>query len=560
MSLGGLASKAVILAVMLTVAFLVLNPTFWLLYVSLWSGPPGAPGEPTLSNYAEVFTTADTYAVFLNSVTFASLSTVIAFAFGIPLAWIVVRTNTPVRGFLEIVALLPYMVNGVVLAIGWILLTSPEIGLLNRALVQLLGLGQAPLNIFSMLGMAWIGGIWTAPQIFLIVSAALRNQDASLEEAARVSGSSSLGVFVKIVFPTVRPAIVASGLLSFIWLLADFVYPAFIGVPARVRVLTTLIYREYQLQGYGVTTSYSTLLLAVALLLVYFYFRRVRRQERFVTVTGRGFAARVMDIGGWRYLTLAFALAYLALAALLPFAVVLVASLAPAFNLGALRLEDFTLRYFADLMAYPRVARSFTNSVLLAVAGGTLTVLLGIVIGYLTVKARVRGSRLLEALATLPFAFPGIVLALGLLWAYVYLPIGVYGTIWILLLAYMTRFMPYGIRSASSSLIQIHHELEDAARIHGAGWLRIFRTVVLPLAKPGLVAAWIFLAITYLGEFSTSILLYSSGSEVLSVTIYQLYNDNQWSLLSSLGVLMTAVTIGLALLALRLTRVKATSV
>lgn len=557
---ANLLTRAMLIAVVAITAFLVLNPTLWLIFVSFWSGGPGNAGYFTLSNYVEVFARGETYSVFLNTVVFAGLSTLIAFLFGIPMAWIVARTNTPLRGFLEIVAILPYMINGVVLAIGWILLTSPSAGILNLVFVRLLGLRESPLNIFSMFGMAWIGGLWTAPQVFLLVSAALRNQDASLEEAARMAGSSSLGIFARVTFPLIKPALIASGLLSFIWLLADFVYPAFIGIPSRIRVLTTQIYREYQVFEYGITTSYSVILLLVAMLLIYFYFRSIRRQERFVTVTGKGFAPRVMDLGSWKYATLTFALLYLAVAAILPFAVVVIASLVPAFTISTARLDDFSLRFYSELLTHPRLLRAFGNSVFLSVVGSSLTVLLGVVVAYLTLRMKIKGGKLLETLGTLPFAFPGIVLALGLLWAYISIPVGIYGTIWILLVAYMTRFMSYGIRSASSSLIQIHHELEDAGRIHGGGWLRNFRSVVLPLVKPALVASWIFLAITYLGEVSTSVLLYSSGSEVIGVTIYQLYNDNQWSLISSLGVLMTIVTIGLALFALRVTRVKALGV
>jgi iron(III) transport system permease protein len=279
------------------------------------------------------------------------------------------------------------------------------------------------------------------------------------------------------------------------------------------------------------------------MVLVYVYRRLTIRSERYVTVTGRGYRPTIIDLGKWRYVAAIAACLILFLIVLLPFAVLLYTSLITYVHVpGAKTLDLLTLEHYQANLSGTRTYRALKNSLFLAVVGATLCMLVASLTSYITAKTKRAGRGIIEALTFIPWAFPGTALALGLLWTYVYIPLPIYGTIWILMIAYITRFLPYGLRAMTSTIVQIHDELEDASKVCGAGFMATFRRILLPLMRPGFVAGWILLATIYLREFSTSVFLYSPGSEPIGPLLYHFYVDGNYGPMCSLAILVSIIS------------------
>lgn len=543
------------------IAYLSLSPTLMLFYGSFLSKPLGVPGDFTLSHYIRAYSDPLTYQLLLNSFVFAAGSSVLATILAGAVAWISVRTNAPFRKFFELTAIIPNIFPPVMLAVAWTVLLSPRTGLINRSLMDLLGLDNAPFNIYSMWGMVFVEALITTPLAFLILSASLYSMDPSLEESARVAGSSNLQIAWRITFPVVRPALLAAATLNFVRAIESFDTPAIIALPARIEVFTTKIYREAVgafPPDQNMAATYGVSLLAITMVFVYFYRRLTSRSERYVTVTGRGYRPAIIDLGRWRYFASAIAALILLLIVVLPFVVLLYVSFVTYLHVpGAKTWNLLTLEHYRSNLTDGRTYRALQNSIFLAVVGATLCMLLASVTAYVTTKTRAKGRGLIEALSFIPWAFPGTALAIGLLWTYVYIPLPIYGTIWILMIGYITRFLPYGLRAMSSTIVQIHDELEDASKACGAGFVSTFRRVLLPLMRPGFIAGWIILATIYLREFSTSVFLYSPGSEPIGPLLYHFYVDGNYGPMCSLAIVVSLVSIVLIVAARRLGRIGA---
>lgn len=551
--------KLVIFSVGILIAYLSLSPTLMLFYGSFLSEPLGVPGEFTLSHYLAAYSDPLTYRLLVNSFVFAGGSALLATILAAVLAWIGVRTNAPLRGLFELTAVIPNIFPPLMLAVSWAILLNPRVGLINLFLMNLFGLEQAPVNIYSMTGMIFVEGLITTPLAFLIISAGLYSMDPSLEESARVAGSGNLQVAWRITFPIVRPALLAAATLNFVRAIESFDTPAIIALPARIEVFTTKIYREtigaYP-PNYNLAATYAVMLLVITMLFVYLYRRLTARSERYVTVTGRGYRPNIIDLGPWRYLASGLAALILFLIVVLPFAVLLYTSVVQYTHVpGEKTLGLLTLEHYRFNLTDTRTYRALQTSVFLAVVGATLCMLLASLTSYITAKTKTAGRGLIEGLTFIPWAFPGAALAIGLLWTYVYLPLPIYGTIWILMVGYITRFLPYGLRSMTSTIVQIHDELEDASKTCGAGFLTTFRRVLLPLMRPGFVAGWIILATIYLREFSTSVFLYSPGAEPLGPLLYNFYTDGYFGPMCSLAVIVSLISMVLILLARRIGRI-----
>jgi iron(III) transport system permease protein len=399
----------------------------------------------------------------------------------------------------------------------------------------------------------------TTPLAFLIVSASLYSMDPALEESARVAGSSNFQVAWRITFPIVRPALLASAMLNFVRAIESFETPAIIALPARIEVFTTKIYREAIgafPPNQNLAATYAVSLLLITMIFVYFYRRLTSRTERYVTVTGRGYRPNIIDLGKWRYAASAVAGLILLLIVILPFIILVYVSFITYIHVpGAKTWELLTLDNYRSNLTDSRTFRALQNSVILAVGGATLCMLIASVTAWVTTKTKAAGRGVIEALTFIPWAFPGTALAIGLLWTYVYMPLPIYGTLWILLIAYITRFLPYGLRAMTSTVVQIHGDLPEASMACGAGFATTFRRVLLPLLRPGFIAGWIILATIYLREFSTSIFLYSPGSEPLGPLLYHFYVDGNLGPMCSLALIVSAVCITLILVARKIGRV-----
>ncbi len=536
--------------------FLALYPTVMLFAGSFSDAPLGVAGRFTLAHYARAYGNPHTYRLIGTSLVFAAGASAFSIALAGLLAWITVRTNAPGRGLFELVAVVPNVLPPLLISTAWVLLLSPRIGLLNVLIVQRVGLPA--LNVYSMPGMIFVEGLIVTPLAFLFIAAAGRSVDPSLEEAARISGSTSLQTIRRISVRLILPALLAAGILNFVRALESFDTPAIIALPARIDVLTTQIFREALADyppNHNLAATYAMSLLVMTMFFVYVYRRITGRTERFATITGRGYRPQVIDLGVWRYAASAAALLILTLVVLLPVGVLLYTSLVPFYEVPTREsLRLLTLKHYVFLIGSDRVARALRISMTLAVGGATLAMILAAVVAYITVRARVLGRGLLEVLAFIPLAFPGTALAIGLLWGYVRLPVPIYATAWILLIAYITRFLPFGLRAMTSTMVQVHPELEEASRVCGAGLASTFRRILFPLLTPGFMAGWAILVTIFMREFSTSLFLYTPRSEPVGPLLYHLWIDGQQGRMAALGVVVSLASLVLVAAARRATR------
>ena len=488
-----------------------------------------------------------------NSLVFAFGSTMAAVGIGTALAFLVVRTDVPGRTLLFVGALVPLVVPGVLYTIAWIFLASPRIGALNQLLEPIAGPGA--IDVFSLGGMILVEALHLAPIAFLLMAASLRSMDPALEEAAVASGAGSATVFRRVTLPLMRPAVSASILILAVRAIESFEVPALLGLPGGTWVFTSRIWRSLGEvpPAYGEAGAYALSLLLLALLGVAAHGVLSRRTRSFQTVTGKGFRPRPIALGAWRWPVTAISLAYMVVASLLPLLILAYVSTQRFYSSPSWDgLSRMTLDSYQALLEDEQLARAAKNSLLLGVGCATAVMLSMAVVSWIVVRTRLRGRWLVDGLAFLPIAIPGLVLGVALLIVYLRVPLPVYGTLWILFIAYVTRFMPYGIRTASISMAQIGRELEESAHVAGAGWLTTFRRVLLPLMLPGLAAGWIYIMLVSLRELSASILLYSPGSEVLSIVIWERYESGAFPELSALGLVMVAGTGAIAVLAYRL--------
>ena len=542
---------SIVLFVGVVIAYLSLSPTLMLFYGSFRSKPLGVPGDFTLAHYISAYADPLTYQLLFNSFIFAGGSALLATALAATLAWISIRTNAPGRRLFELISIVPNIFPPVMLAVSWTVLLSPRTGLINRLFMQIFDLSEAPLNLYSLWGMIYVEALITVPLAFLMVSASLYSMDPALEESARVAGSSNAQIAWRITLPIVRPALLASAMLNFVRAIESFDTPAIIALPARIEVFTTKIYREAIgafPPNQNLAAAYAVSLLAVTMVFVYFYRRLTARSERYVTVTGRGYRPMIIDLGKWRYAASALASVILILIVVLPFLVLIYVSFITYIHVpGAKTWELLTLDNYWSNLTDARTYRALKNSLFLAVVGATLCMLLAAITAWVTTKTKAAGRGLIEALTFIPWAFPGTALAIGLLWTYVYVPLPIYGTLWILLIGYITRFLPYGLRTMTSTIVQLHDDLQQASMVCGASFLTTFRRILLPLLRPGFIAGWIILATIYLREFSTSIFLYSPGAEPLGPLLYHFYVDGNLGPMCSLALIVSVVCIVLIL-------------
>jgi len=540
-------------ACVLLTLYLAVVPLGFLLWQSFFTPQTAAKAaELTLGNYRQAYGSPDTWILFWNSLRFAVGSALLAFCIGTLLAWMNERTNTPFKALFYALSLIPLIIPGILFTVAWILLGSPKIGLINLVLQGLFGTDAVFVNVYSLGGMMWVDGLHYSPVAFLLMSAALRSMDPALEESAVMSGAGIVHVAARITLPLVWPAVFATLLILFVRAIESFEVPALLGLPVGIQVFTSAIYQavhRYPSQ-IGLASAYAVTLLSLTAIGVYFQSRLSSRGNRYATMTGKGFRPRPIDLGRWRTLTTAIFLAYFLLIVALPFAVLLWSSLQKFYSVPSLEaLQNLTLDPYRTILGYPKLASAVWNSLLLAVASATVIMLVTAVICWIVVKTRLPGRWLLDNFASLPMVFPGIVLGLAIMVCYLYVDIGVYGTLWIIFIAYLTRFLPYGMRYSSASMLQIHKELEESAAMSGASWSMTFRRVVLPLLKPGLLAGFIYVMIVSVRELSSSILLYSPGTEVVSIMIWELWQNGQYVELSALGVMLIVALFVLVMLA-----------
>ena len=533
------------------IAYLTIVPLATLIYGSLKSGPPGAPGSLTVEHYISLFQNWRLPGALLNSLIFSVGSSFLAFSAGLYLAWMTERTNVPWRGAIYTCVLVPMIVPGILTTVGWILLFGRRTGIVNIVAMQYLGLSE-PIEIYNMPGMIWVQGTDQIPLVFLLLAASLRSMDPSLEEAAMVAGSGIIRTALRITLRVLLPAILAVWMITFVRAIESFEVPALIGMPAGILVFATEVYLATKSvpTDFGMASTFAVVYLAITTVGVIFYLRWTTASEQYATITGKGFRPTAFDLGKWRVLFACVTLLLCLVLFILPVLVVIWSSFLPFYMAPSqAALASLSLENYQNLWSHPLVHRGLWNSFVLGISSSTVTMLLTAISAWIVVRTNWRGKGALDFLAFSPIAMPGLVLGIAILWLYLMLPVPVYGTLWILLIAYVTKYLPYGMRACSSSMLQIKKELEEASEASGAAWLHTFRRVILPLLAPGFVAGWIYVITHSFRELSTSIMLYRSGTEVIAIVLFEMWDGGQYPQLCALGMVLVAILVVISLIA-----------
>jgi iron(III) transport system permease protein len=543
------------------VAFLTVCPVFMLVFGSFSTGLE-AFGSFTLEKYIRSYTDPALAGIIVNTIVFTVGSAVVATVLALFLSYLNMRTNIPFKSLFQTISIIPMMIPHILFCVSWALLLNPSNGLFNLLLRELFGLQGAAFNIYSMPGMILVEGLLDLPIAYLIIAPAMSAFDVALEESSKVCGASNLRTLLKVTLPVLRPAILAAFILVIVRSLASFAVPAVIGMPGRIYVLASHIYRIIAsgfAADYGQAAAVGMSALSASIVLIVIYRRLTAESEKFVTVTSRGYRPSVIDLKRAR-LPLFGCVGFLSLVLIvLPVAVLFYVSLLPYSMVpSAKALSLMSWKNWLAVIRDPVSLLSLKNSVFLGIAGASLGVVLSIFVSYIIVKVRSRASGFLESLSFLSFSFPGIVIGVGFMWFFVRTPL--YATLWALLIGYIATYLPYGIRPLTSAFVQIHSHLEESSRVCGAGTLTTLRRIVIPLLVPGVVSGWILMATMFVRELTLSVVLSRPGTEVIAVQILRFAEDGLWGKLSALGIIMifisTALVVAATLVGRRFTRVE----
>jgi iron(III) transport system permease protein len=550
----GVLTAAWVVSLLAILAFLVVYPILTLLLGALTDTNPVVEGfslsHLSIANFVTVLVNPNVAEALFNTMVACTGGTVIAVAIGLAFSWIVVRTNTPFKRFIAAASILPLFAPPLVAGVAWSILGSPRTGLINT-MFKWAHLDWH-VDFYSLPGLVVVFGIYYAPYVYMFTASALRNMDPSLEEAAEISGASAFATLFSVTFPLIMPAIISGMLLSFIVMLGIYGIPAVLGAPTNINVLTTYIFKltNWSPPLYNTAAAVAILLMVVTGLLVFIQ-QRVLSGRSYTTVAGKAYRPRSLDLGPWRWLTFGLSIVYLFVVALLPILALIVAAFRKfMFIRDAASLFDmkqYSLFHFHAIFDNPLTLNSIYNAVevgvMTALAGGALA----FAIGYTIHRSHVPGRRAIDLLSTLPVAIPGLVIGVAYLWAWIGIPGGLYGTLWILALAFIARFMPDTVKSLSTSFLQIHRELEEAAWVCGRGMLGTIRTIVLPLASPGVIAAMTLLFVLSIRELGSSLFLYTSHTMVMSVLLLDYYeggNLGKTAAFSLVQMVLLGVLIG----------------
>ncbi len=551
MMLQGRERLLAVVVVGALLGMLVLPPLFFLTRGSLLVTADGSRSVWSLANFVGLFTERGFAASAWNSLVFAVGSAIVAIAIGGLNAWIAERTDAPFRPLAYLTTIISLGTPYVLYVSAWLLLLNRS-GPVNSWWRQLTGDTQPLFNVYGMGGMILIEGLLWSPFVFLLLGATFRSSNLDYEEAARMSGAGLGSIIRRITLPLSLPALAALALLVFIRALEAFEVPALVGRPGRVHVLTTDIYEAMHVSSppdLGRASALSVVLLVVVAGLLAWYARLVQNAEAFATITGKGFRPRPVPLGPWRPVAGAVLILNFVALLVLPTLILVWASFLPfyqSFRWSAVSL--MTLQNYAAVLDNPRYLQLLSNTLVVAAISATAVMMLTAVNAWLTVR-KAKGAAVLDQLASLPLVFPGIVLGLGVMQLWLALPpIGIYGTIWILVWAFAINYLPYGTRYSVAGMLQIHRELEEAAAASGATFAETFRRVVLPLLLPSVVAGWLFIFLLGARSLSLPILLAGPQSQTMSVAMFDLWSNGQGPELAALGLLWSGLMTAIAVL------------
>lgn len=529
------------------VVYMTAIPLAMLIIGGFTTGRPGDFSTFTVAHYVRAYSGAAIFELFYNSLVYSFGSVLVALPLAILFAWLIERSNTPFRNVAYALVIATIAMPGMLLSMSWVLLLSPNIGVLNRFLMDSFGLAEAPFNIYSMGGMIFAEGLRLVPTTFLLLVGAFRAMDPALEEAAAVSGANKLVTTRLITFRVLTPAILSAAVYIFMTAIESFEIPGVLGLRNGILVFSSRIYyassANYGTPRYGEASALSTTYFIISFLLIYLYQKMTRHSERYATVTGKGYRPRLIDLGLWKYVALGFFMVYFALAVLFPILVMFWASLIPFYQ--APSREAFavvSLGSYRELLRDSEVIKALRNTVILMLQSAFVTTLIATIIAWVIIRFRFFGRRALDLLTFLPHAVPSVVLALALLYVYLtfdFLPI--YGTTMIILVGFVTKYLPFSTRTMQASIVQIHRELEEAARVSGASLITVLRKIIIPLLLPTVAGVAIWVAVHAMRELSMALMLNSTSNNVISFLIWSYWEGGQIQQASALGVLLIAV-------------------
>jgi iron(III) transport system permease protein len=549
---GAPAQKLVGAAVALLAAAFVLYPVYYLFQAAFDVGDPnvrppeayGLDNFALLPNYSEIM---------LNTLGVAVAATAMALVFGFVIAWILTRTNVPMRAALEQLMAVPYYVTPLLGALAWALLGSPESGFINQ-LWRAAGAKEALFDVTGPIGIAWVMALFEGSVAFVMISAVMKSMDPSLEEASQVIGASRLRTMIRITLPLVAPGVLGAAIYVFAEMLGSFSAALVLGSPNRFYVITTAIYQlvsQYP-PRLPLAAAMGVSLFAVMFAMIFLY-RRITAGRSYVTVSGKAFRPRVMDVGTLRWVLFAVCAVYLILSVFLPMATLLFASvqrLATVFP----KPSNLTLEHYTTALSLNAVRSAMGNSLLLGFLTATIGIVLTGLLAWIIQRSRLPGRNVLEYIVMFPQAVPRLVFAFGMMWAWLVFPLPVYGTLWILLIAYLTVFLPLGVRTISGVLVQLDKSLEECGEVCGASWFYRMRTITMPLLRPGLIAAWLLIFVASVRELGASILLMGPNSKVLTPAIVEAFFSSSSELTAAMALIQTVVVGAVMLVFLTVSR------
>lgn len=535
-------------ALLLILTFLVIYPLLMLFFGAISDSNPVIDGfgkfNPSLTHFLAVLGNENVRLAFFNALAACGGGTILAVVIGLAFSWIVVRTNTPFKGFIAGASMIPLFVPPLVAGVAWSILGSPKTGLLNTAL-KWMGI-DFRFDFYSMSGLILVFGFYYAPYVYMFTASALRNMDPSLEEASEVSGASAFTTLFTVTFPLIAPAILAGSLLSFVVMLGIYGIPAALGAPANISVLTTYIFKltAWSPPLYNTAAAVAILLMMVTAIFVWAQ-QRILSGRSFATVAGKAFRPRSLNLGPWRWFTFSLALAYLFIVVVLPTIALVIAAFRRFLFFkdfdAVFDMKAYSWVHFNSIFDNPLTMTSIWNTMKVGVITAVVGGLLAFAIGYTINRTQVPGRKIIDLLSTIPVAIPGLVVGVAYLWAWIGLPGGLYGTIWILALAFVARFIPDTVKALSTSFMQIHRELEEAAWICGRGLLSTIGTIMVPLARPGIVASMTLLFVLSVRELGSSLFLYTSDTTVMAVLLLDYYEGGNVGKTAAFSLVQTVI-------------------
>jgi iron(III) transport system permease protein len=535
-------------ALILLLILLVANPILRLVWDSLHT----AQGALSFDSYVAALGRGRNLRALLNSLYLGGAVTAIALLLGVPLALAVSRTNMPARGFAHVSVLAAFVMPDFLGAIAWILLAGPNAGWLNRLWVDIFGVAAGPLNIFSFWGLAFVIALYTYPLVYIFTKSALDLVSTELEDAAAIHGAGRLRTLTRVTLPLVLPSILGAAILIFLESVALYGTPALIAIPAGINLATTQIvsFFEYPIRAEQ-AAAFSMPILALTVVMLYLQ-RRLLARKGFVSVSGKGGERRPFDAGGWRWLALGYALFVSLITVIIPLAILVTASLSKAWGRG-IAAGNFTLDNFRDVLFEHLIMRSaLVNTVTYATCAAIVCVVMGLCVAYVTQRRITPFPGLIQFLGLAPIAVPGIILAIGLYAAYAGPPLSLYGMGLLVVIAFITRFLPIAITAAGAAVRSLNPELEEAVRILGGGRFTVLGRVVVPLLNKTLVGIFILVFVICTKELSTAVFLTGPDSRVVSVLTLDLSEQGNYESLAAMGVVLVAIVTAVVSLGMRI--------